>query len=114
MSASNIVNIEVNQKSSFLLVFNIKENGSYADLNNYTAVAKFKPDAYAPDSQAVSFTAEVTNPSTGEVTISLSTDQTSALVPNQRYVYDLAIIDGSSGFKTRIVEGFMKVSPGVA
>lgn len=114
MSASNIVNIEVNQKASFELKFNVKENGSAANLYNYTAAAKFKPDVYSPDDQAVSFTASVSNTSTGEVTISLTPTQTSALVSNQRYVYDVVITNGSSGFKTRIVEGYMKASPGVA
>lgn len=114
MSASNIVNIEVNQKASFQLVFNVKENGSYVNLADYTATAKFKADPYAPDSQATSFTAAVTNAATGEVTISLNPTQTAALVSNQRYVYDVAITNGTTAFKTRIVEGHMKVSPGVA
>lgn len=114
MSASNIVNIEVNQKSSFQLVFNVKENGSYANLTNYTAAAKFKPDPFAPDSQAVSFTAVVSNAATGEITISLTPTQTASLVSNMRYVYDVAITNAVTSFKTRIVEGHMKVSPGVA
>lgn len=113
MSAPNIINIEVNQKASFELKFNVKENGSVANLQNYTTSAKFKPDVNSPDSQAISFASAVSNTATGEVTISLTSTQTTALVSNQRYVYDVAITN-SSGFKTRIVQGYMKASPGVA
>jgi len=113
MAASNIVNIEVNQRSSFELKFNLIENGAVANLTNYSVSAKFKSDYFAPDDQAVAFTSSVSTPGTGEITISLTATQTTALIPNQRYVYDV-VIANNAGFKTRVVEGYMKASPGVA
>lgn len=112
MSADVTVDLIINQKASFLVTFIVKDNGSVVNLTNYTAVAKYKQTYQTPDNQASVMTAAVANASAGEVTISLTATQTS-LLQQGKYVYDVAIID-NTGFKTRIVEGSLRVSPGVA
>lgn len=112
MAADTAVDIIVNQKSSLEVTFNVKDaNGAVLDLTNYTAAAKYKPDFQTPDSQALPFTAVIADAANGEVVISLTPTQTANL-KNARYVYDVTITDDND-FKTRIVEGFLKVSAGV-
>ena len=112
MSADATVDLIINQKSSFEVTFTVKDNGNTLDLTNYTAIAKYKQSYQTPDNQAIAMYSAITNPTGGQVTISLSAAQTTLLQPT-KYVYDVAIVDGT-GFKTRIVEGSMRVSPGVA
>lgn len=112
MSAQALIDIVVNQKSSFEVTFVVKDNGVLLDLTNYTAAAKFKTDLTASDTTAQAFTTEISNTAGGEITISLTPEQTSKLT-NPRYVYDVAITNTLDNYKTRIVEGAMKVSGGV-
>lgn len=112
MAANTTVDIIINQKASFEVTFTVQENGTALDLTGYTTTAKMKADYETPDAQAISFTTAVANAAAGTIKMSLSSDQTANLQVT-RYVYDLAIIS-STGFKTRIVEGAVKVSGGVS
>ena len=112
MSAQALIDIIVNQKASFEVTFVVKDNGVLLDLTNYTAAAKFKTDLTASDASAIPFTTAISNTAGGEITISLTPEQTSKL-NNPRYVYDVAITNTLDNYKTRIVEGVMKVSGGV-
>lgn len=112
MSADATVDLVINQKSNFEVSFIVKDNGNVIDLSNYTAVAKYKQTYQIPDNQATTIHAAIANAAQGQVTIYLSADETALMQP-MKYVYDVAIIDGT-GFKTRIVEGNIRVSPGVA
>ena len=111
MAADSTVDLVINQKASFEVTFFVKDNGAVANLTGYTTSAKLKTDFQTPDSEAVSFTTTA-NTTTGGVTISLTPTQTSAL-QTQRYVYDVTITSPTE-FKTRIVEGKVTVSGGVA
>lgn len=112
MSASTIVNLVVNQKASFQITVYVKDDGVAQDLTGYTTVAKFKDNYQTPDTQAKSFTTSITDAANGEITMSLSPEQTT-LMQIQKYVYDLAIVSGT-GFKTRVMEGMITVSGGVS
>lgn len=113
MSAATTVNLIINQKASFEVTFNVlNSNSAPLNLTGYTAAAKFKPDITSPDNAAVAFTTAFANAANGSVTISLNSEQTAAMQIG-KYVYDVAIIDVSQ-FKTRIVEGRITVSGGVA
>lgn len=112
MAASTIVNLTINQKSSFEITVYVKDDGVVQNLTGYTTVAKYKDNYQTPDAQAKSFTTAVTNAVAGEIKMSLTPEQTSALQV-QKYVYDLAIISGT-GFKTRVMEGVITVSGGVS
>lgn len=60
-------------------------------------------------STATTFTITVPAPLTGQVILSLSVAQTSALKPG-RYLYDIEMVD-ATGYRTRPVEGIVIVSP---
>lgn len=112
MSADATVDLIINQKASFQVTFTVKNGSSVVDLTDYTAVAKYKQTYQMPDAQAVSITTEIVNPTGGLVALSMTADETTIMQAG-KYVYDMSIID-ASGFKTRVVEGNMRVSPGVA
>lgn len=113
MSANTVVDLIVNQKSSFEVGFFVKQsNGAVLDLNGYSVVAKYKQDLQMSDGSARSFNSQVVNAAAGEISISLTPQQTSEMNIG-RYFYDVAIID-TEDFKTRIVEGTIKVSGGVS
>ena len=57
-------------------------------------------------------TTAINNASTGEIILSLTNTQTSALSAG-RYVYDVEITQTSSGTKTRVIEGQITVYPQV-
>lgn len=116
MAADTTIDIVVNQKASFLVRFLVNDNtGQNLSLAGFTASAKFKTDYDAPDSQAVAFTAEISQDDDDlwGVDISLTPEQTAA-TKIMRYVYDVTITQTETGFKTRIVEGSMRVSGGVS
>lgn len=114
MAARSKATLEINQKSSFQATLYVaNSSGGSADLTDYTVDAKYKADYFLPDSQAGSFTAEISNAANGEVTISLSPGQTAALQIQQKYVYDVTITSPID-FKTRILEGNLIVSGGVS
>jgi hypothetical protein len=114
MSAATTVNLIVNQKASFQVGFFVKQsNGAILNLTGYSVTGKYKENYQTPDSQAVSFSASVANAATGEISIALSPTQTANLQIG-KYVYDIAIINRSDNFKTRIVEGKITVSGGVS
>jgi hypothetical protein len=112
MSAGTIVNLVVNQKASFQIVVYVKDDGVAQNLTGYTTAAKYKDNYQTPDTQAKTFTTSVTDAANGEITMSLTPEQTTQL-QIQKYVYDLAIIS-STGFKTRVMEGMITVSGGVS
>ena len=114
MSAATTVNLIVNQKASFQVGFFVKQsNGAILNLTGYSVVAKYKENYQTSDSQAVQFTSEVVDATTGEISIALTPTQTTNLQLG-KYVYDVAIINNSDNFKTRIVEGRITVSGGVS
>lgn len=113
MAADNTVNLIINQKANFEVSFTIKENGSVKNLANHSVIAEYKTDYSALDSSAQSFTCS-TQASNGIVTISLTHSETANLIYGQKYYYDVVLINDSTSFRTRVVEGTIKVSPGVA
>jgi len=112
MAADNTIDIVINQKSSFEVTFTVNLGASPLNLTGYTTSAKLKSDFYTPDAQAISFTTSIYNAAAGQVTMSLTPEQTANL-SIQRYFYDLSITSGA-GFKTRVAEGVVKVSGGVS
>jgi hypothetical protein len=114
MSAATTINLIINQKASFEVTFNVlNSNGAPLNLTNYTTNAKYKTDISTSDSSAVAFTTAYANAANGSVTISLTPTQTSAMQIG-KFVYDVAITNNTTSYKTRIVEGKITVSGGVA
>lgn len=113
MAADNTVNLLVNQKADFQATFIVKENGVAKNLTGFSVLAEYKSDFNASDTTAKSFTTSVDH-AAGRITLSLAYDQTAKLVNNQKYYYDVVLINDSTAFRTRIIEGTLKASPGVS
>jgi len=82
-------------------VFSLAGHSSYAQLSK----------GFGDNHTRVSFSTS-NNDSTGVITLTLTSQQTSALEEG-RYVYDVVIVDGSSTV-TRVIEGIATVFPRVS
>ena len=109
---ATISNLFIDQDADFTTTVTVNDStGSALDLTNYTALGMIRKTYQS--STATTFTSSFVSPrTTGQITISLTDTQTSAL-ESGRYVYDLVITD-ASGNKTRVVEGNVTVNPSVS
>jgi hypothetical protein len=106
---AQIQNIYIDQGTTFSLSLVVNDQtGDPKDLTDYTAAAQMRKSYYTNTS--VSFTAEITLPEDGEVTISLTAVQTSAIKAG-RYVYDIEIT--GDGETLRVLEGIVVINPEV-
>jgi hypothetical protein len=106
---AQIQNIYIDQGTTFSLSLMVNDqNGDPKDLTDYTAAAQMRKSYYTNTS--ISFTAEITLPEDGEVTISLTAVQTSAIKAG-RYVYDIEIT--GDGETLRVLEGIVVINPEV-
>lgn len=104
-----IQNIVIDQGTTYSLVVSMANlDGSAKDITTYTVSAQMRKSYYSNTYTA--FTAEKTDAVNGEITISLTAAQTSALKAG-RYVYD---IEAASASETiRVLEGIVTVTPEV-
>lgn len=106
---AQIQNIYIDQGTTFSLSLIVADqNGDPKDLTDYTAAAQMRKSYYT--NTAIDFTADITLPLDGEVTISLTATETSAIKAG-RYVYDIEI-EGESE-TLRVLEGIVVVNPEV-
>lgn len=106
---AQIQNIYIDQGTTFSLSIGVNDqNGDPKDLSDYTAAAQMRRSYYTNTS--IDFTAEVSLPLDGEVTISLTAAQTTAIKAG-RYVYDIEI--ESEEETVRVLEGIVVVNPEV-
>tara|TARA_R110002153_G_scaffold231075_1_gene384333 strand:+ start:280 stop:606 length:327 start_codon:yes stop_codon:yes gene_type:complete len=104
-SAQNLV---IDQGTTFSVTINVAaDDGSALDLSDYTVSAQIRK-SYHTNTYTAFTTAKVNL--TGEITLSLTATQTSALKYG-RYVYDLEI--ASSSETVRVIEGIITVTPEV-
>lgn len=102
--------LTLEQYATFSTTVNVQDvQGDALDLTNYTTAAQMRKSYYS--SNSVSFNVFVSNISTGEITMVMSSANTANITPG-RYVYDLTITSPSN-VKTRVVEGIVNVLPGV-
>lgn len=100
-------NITIDQGTTFTYNFTVSDtNGDPVDLSGYTANSQMRK-SYS-SSNATTFTCAT---STGQVTISLTANQTANVVAG-RYVYDVELT-AANGAVTRHVEGIVTVTPQV-
>jgi hypothetical protein len=105
-----IANLYIDQGTDYTITVDVTDSaGDVLDLTGYTATAQVRK-TYTSSSLSATFTTSI-NAAAGQVTISLTDTQTSALQAG-RYVYDLNIESGG-GIKTRVIEGQAVVTPGV-
>jgi len=103
-------NLTVDQGSDISYTIDVTDaNGDAINLSGYTVAGQIRKSYSSLTS--VSFTAVVTNTSTGEVTISLTSTQTNDMKAG-RYLYDVEMTS-SGGTVTRILEGQIEVIAGV-
>ena len=107
---ASISNIFIDQGADFTTTVTVTDsNGDAVSLVGYSAAAQIRKSYSSSTSTA--FTTSISNASGGEITITLSDSQTSALEAG-RYLYDV-LITASGGDKTRVVEGQVTVNPSV-
>lgn len=105
-----IANLYIDQGTDYTITVDVTDfAGDILDLTGYTATAQMRK-TYSSSSLSATFTTSISAVA-GQVTISLTDTQTSALEAG-RYVYDLNI-ESSLGVKTRVIEGQAVVTPGV-
>ncbi len=102
------VNLVIDQGATFSAQFQIfDENDNLVDFTNYTGNSQIRK-TYS-SSNSYSFAVALSN--SGLITLSMSASTTNSISAG-RYVYDVEIED-NNGFRNRIVEGIITVTPQV-
>ena len=108
---ATVYNIAVDQGSDYTTTINLTDDaGANRDLSVYTARGQLKR-SYNSTSN-VAFATDISNPTGGEVIISLTNAKTANLKYG-RYVYDVELVHNSTGNVQRILEGIVTVYPEV-
>lgn len=106
---AQVQNIYIDQGTTFSLTIGVNDQfGDPKDLSEYEAASQMRKSYYT--NTAIDFTAEISSPLDGEVTISLTAEETSAIKAG-RYVYDIEIISAEETL--RVLEGIVVVNPEV-
>lgn len=106
---AQVQNIYIDQGTTFSFTIAVSDQfGDAKDLTDYTAASQMRKSFYT--NTAIDFTTEVSSPLDGEVTISLTAEETSAIKAG-RYVYDIEI--NSTEETVRVLEGIVVVNPEV-
>ena len=103
-------NFTIEQGTTFSRVLTLQENGSAMNLTGYSVASQMR-STHDSSSIVATFSGSVTNASSGQLTLSLTNSQTSA-IDEAIYVYDVEITSGA-GAVTRILEGNIIVTPEV-
>lgn len=102
--------LTIEQGASFSTTVNVEDvYNNPLNLTGYTASSMMRKSYYS--STAYTINAQITGTANGEITLSVSSANTSILTPG-RYVYDLIINNGANTV-TRVVEGIVTVLPAV-
>ena len=107
------VELYVDQGASFSSVVNLSDEISNITVNafGFIVTSQMRRSYYSANASA-NITCQVTNGGLGEITMSLSANQTSAL-KSGRYLFDMQIKDPSTNNIIRILEGIVTVNPRV-
>ena len=103
-------NFTIEQGTTFSRVLTLQENGSAMNLTGYSVASQMR-STHDSSSIVATFSGSVTNASSGQLTLSSTNSQTSA-IEEAIYVYDVEITSGA-GAVTRILEGNVTVTPEV-
>ena len=107
---SDYAEITVDQGANFSTKINVNDDaGAGQNLTSYSVAAQMRKSYYS--STANNFTVTISDAANGEITMELSSANTSNLTPG-RYVYDL-VMTSPTNIKTRVVEGIATVLPSV-
>ena len=107
---AGFVELTVEQGANFSTTIDVKDGtNTIINLTGYTVAAQMRKSYYS--TTANSFTTTITDASAGQITMTMTSANTSGLTPG-RYVYDLLLTSGT-GVKTRVIEGIVTVMPSV-
>uniref|UniRef100_A0A6C0JVP4 Uncharacterized protein n=1 Tax=viral metagenome TaxID=1070528 RepID=A0A6C0JVP4_9ZZZZ len=102
--------IYIEQYSDFSTILNVLDTqGDYLDLSGYSAESQIRQSYYSETYS--SFNVSITDASTGEITLSLTSANTANLEAG-RQQFDLIITSPANNI-TRVIEGVAIVLPGV-
>ena len=105
-----IANIFIDQGTDFSITVDVTDtSGGALNMSGYSAAAQIRK-TYGSSSVSSTFSTSIAE-NTGQVTLSLTDTQTTAL-ESGRYVYDLELTDAAN-VVSRIVEGTVTVTPQV-
>ena len=111
LSTASIANLTMDQGATFSTVITVYQDDNILDLTGHTAAAQIRK-SYS-SSTSTSFTASIDDtPSTGKITLSLTSTQTAALEEG-RYVYDVEVTKTSDSSITRVIQGIVNIRPNV-
>jgi hypothetical protein len=106
---ATIQNLYIDQGTTYSLSLLVDDqNGDSKDLTDYTVAAQMRKSYYS--TTAINFGAEISSPLDGEITISLTATNSSAIKAG-RYVYDIEITGESETL--RVLEGIVVINPEV-
>lgn len=102
----------MDQGTTFNNIINISDDITNANINvyGYTVTSQLRRSYYSQNSTA-NLVCTVTNPNTGEITMSLDSANT-ANIPAGRYLFDVKVTD-TINVTSRVLEGVMTVTPAV-
>ena len=104
-----VSNLAIDQGTTYTATVGVTDTtGSARNLTGYTGRAQLRRSYYTNSNTA--FTVSINNPTEGEITLSLTSTQTSALKAG-RYVYDLELVNSNTTAVERVVEGIVTVYP---
>lgn len=96
--------------ADFNTILDLKDAGGFVlNLTGYQAAAQMRKSYYSDT--AINFTVTVSDPTAGQITMTMSSAVSSTVVPG-RYVYDV-LITSPTNIKTRVIEGIVTVLPAV-
>lgn len=105
------LNLTIEQGTDFEATFTVRnKSGTPLNLLSYTASSTLKK--HYTSNTSYPFTLTFVDRSAGRISIAMTDGQTD-LLSGGRYVYDVVLIS-PTGVKTRALEGFVIVSPGVS
>lgn len=108
---ATVSNLAIDQGTTYSVTIEVTDTtGSARNLTGYTARSQMRRSYYTTSNTA--FTVNIDNPGIGEIEMSLSSTQTSALKAG-RYVYDVELVANATSAVERIVEGIVTVYPEV-
>lgn len=106
---ATISNLAIDQGTTYSVTVQVTDTtGTARDLSGYTARSQMRRSYYTTSNTA--FTVDILNPGEGEITLSLTSSQTSGLKIG-RYVYDLELVSNTTSAVERIIEGIVTVYP---
>ena len=85
-------------------------NNTPYDLTGYTANSQIRKSYYSANAVATFTTAFSATPADGDLTLSLTYQQTANVAPG-RYVYDVYLTSGNTLSRVRVLEGIINVTP---